>query len=82
MKWRFQSTRSERSATVIPKLAALLRPISIHALRAERDYRTWPGHSRQLISIHALRAERDLVKSVSYSDKLNISIHALRAERD
>jgi len=78
----FQSTRSERSATVW-----LVRPvefplISIHALRAERDYIRTGEQQHLMISIHALRAERDQPHVPNPCALTFISIHALRAERD
>ena len=57
---QFQSTRSARSATVSDKIAHLEFPISIHALREERDARCGAaGLLAGWISIHALREERD-----------------------
>ena len=41
--WRFQSTRSARSATRCIRLPRFLSPISIHALREERDIADRPA---------------------------------------
>jgi len=57
---KFQSTRSVWSATRVAVVGRLLRLVSIHALRMERD----AGQGRRvrqpaMVSIHALRMERD-----------------------
>ncbi len=57
-------------------------PISIHALREERDAFSDPHHKGKDISIHALREERDYAELIRKGLKTIISIHALREERD
>ena len=55
----FQSTRSARSATLLSLELEFPFPISIHALREERDRALAGETAESLISIHALREERD-----------------------
>ena len=57
-------------------------PISIHALRMERDALLVNRLPIAAISIHALRMERDLTPVSISADGESISIHALRMERD
>ena len=77
----FQSTRSARSATQFHGPLLLIRTISIHALREERDITRVMVGSGKVISIHALREERDGFGPLAIRP-LRISIHALREERD
>ena len=62
-------------------LLSPFKPISIHALREEGDWRAQSTASRPRISIHALREEGDGSPGWLVLRQL-ISIHALREEGD
>ena len=78
----FQSTRSARSATLLSLELEFPFPISIHALREERDSR--PCCCMDNIQrFQSTRSARSATKKVpKEKDQAKISIHALREERD
>ena len=78
----FQSTPSARRATVDDQQVALVRVISIHALREESDGRRVvfaPGY--YMISIHALREESDFSMVPILTGSTNFNPRPPRGER-
>ena len=61
----FLSTPSGWRATVAQRAFALIKFISIHALRVEGDNMSYAEFKASTISIHALRVEGDIVNSLA-----------------
>ena len=79
---QFLSTLSLRRATFLRADAAILLPISIHALLAESDWVLAPQGKAILLFLSTLSLRRATAANLSSGKSITISIHALLAESD